>query len=124
MARPSTLSFDRGTLILHPPPPGKAWIDYATWDDRVERFRIPALHYRRLVEALTAEGTTLLDSAREFSPLTLVPALEMTPYPHQREALAAWVWLSCPPALAKPTWRNSPCRRHHAARSWWCRRWT
>ena len=52
MARPPTLSFDRGTLLLHPPPPGKAWIDYATWDDRVERFRIPALHYRRLVEAL------------------------------------------------------------------------
>ena len=56
--------FDRGTLILHPPPPGKAWIDYAIWDDRVERFRIPALYYRRLVEALTAEGTTLVDSAR------------------------------------------------------------
>ena len=29
MARSPTLSFDRGTLILHPPPPGKAWIDYA-----------------------------------------------------------------------------------------------
>ena len=91
MARSPTLSFDRGTLLLHPPPPGKAWIDYAAWDDRVERFRIPALYYRRLVEALTAEGTTLIDSAREFGPLTLVSALEMTPYPHQREALAAWV---------------------------------
>ena len=56
MARPPTLSFDRGTLLLHPPPPGKAWIDYATWDDRVERFRIPALHYRRLVEALKRGG--------------------------------------------------------------------
>jgi superfamily II DNA or RNA helicase len=64
---------------------------YAIWDDRVERFRIPALYYRRLVEALTAEGTTLVDSAREFSPLALVPALEMPPYPHQREALAAWI---------------------------------
>jgi hypothetical protein len=39
MPRPPTLSFDRGTLLLHPPPPGKAWIDYVTWDDRVERFR-------------------------------------------------------------------------------------
>src|SRR5919198_6189049 len=91
MARPPTLSFDRGTLLLHPPPPGKAWIEYATWDDRVERFRIPALHYRRLVETLKAEGTPLLDKAREFSALTLVPALEMTPYPHQRAALAAWL---------------------------------
>jgi superfamily II DNA or RNA helicase len=91
MARPPTLSFDRGTLLLHPPPPGKAWIEYATWDDRVERFRIPAMHYRRLVEVLNAEGMPLLDKAPEFGPLTLVPALEMTPYPHQQAALAAWL---------------------------------
>jgi superfamily II DNA or RNA helicase len=90
MARPPTLSFDRGTLLLHPPPPGKAWIDYATWDDRVERFRSPAIHYRRLVEALKAQGTPLLDKAPEFGPLTLEAALEMTPYPHQRAALSAW----------------------------------
>lgn len=91
MARASTLAFDRGTLLLHPPPPGKDWLDYAVWDDRVERFRIPALYYRRLMETLQAAGVTLVDQARDFSPLTLVPALEMTPYPHQREALAAWV---------------------------------
>jgi hypothetical protein len=69
MARPPTLSFDRGTLLLHPPPPGKAWIAYVTWDDRVERFRLPALHYRRLVEALRAEGTPLLDKVPAFGPL-------------------------------------------------------
>ncbi|MGH8071627.1 MAG: DEAD/DEAH box helicase family protein [Candidatus Entotheonellia bacterium] len=91
MARPPTLSFDRGTLLLHPPPPGRTWIEYATWDDRVERFRVPAMHYRRLVEALNAEGTPLLDKAPEFDPLTLAPALEMTPYPHQRAALEAWL---------------------------------
>src|SRR5919109_3558813 len=91
MARPPMLSFDRGTLLLHPPPPGKAWIEFATWDDRVERFRIPAMHYRRLIEALGAEGTPLLDKAPEFGALALVPALEMTPYPHQRSALEAWL---------------------------------
>lgn len=57
MARIPTLKFDRGTLILHPPPRGKQCIDYATWDDRVERFRVPAIHYRRLVETLQAEST-------------------------------------------------------------------
>jgi superfamily II DNA or RNA helicase len=90
MARLPILSFDRGTLLLHPPPPGKAWIDYATWDDRVERFRLKALHCRRLVEALQAEGTWLVDQAPAFGPPPMVPALEMTPYPHQRAALAAW----------------------------------
>jgi superfamily II DNA or RNA helicase len=90
MARPPTLSFDRGTLLLHPPPPGKAWIDYATWDDRVEHFRLPALHYRHLIEVLQVEVTPLVDLTPAFTPLPLVPALEMTPYPHQRAALAAW----------------------------------
>ncbi|MGF1499556.1 MAG: DEAD/DEAH box helicase [Elainellaceae cyanobacterium] len=91
MARSPTLKYDRGTLILHPPPRGKAWIDYATWDDRIERFRIPAIHYRRLVESLQADGVLLVDQAREFIPLDLKPSLEMTPYPHQQEALDAWI---------------------------------
>ncbi|MGB7248995.1 MAG: hypothetical protein WBC73_08655, partial [Phormidesmis sp.] len=30
-----TLKFDRGTLVLHPPPRGKAWVDFAVWDDRI-----------------------------------------------------------------------------------------
>lgn len=90
MARTPTLSFDRGTLILHPPPRGKSWIDYATWDDRIEKFRILGIHYRSLVEALQAEGTNFLDEARDFHPVELVPAVAMEPYPHQQEALAAW----------------------------------
>ncbi len=90
MVRTPTLTFDRGTLILHPPPRGKAWMDYATWDDRVEKFRIPAIKYRSLVEALQAEDVNFIDEAKGFYPLDLVASLEMEPYPHQSEALAAW----------------------------------
>ncbi|MBC6432147.1 DEAD/DEAH box helicase [Nostoc sp. HG1] len=90
MARTPTLNFDRGTLILHPPPRGKGWMDYATWDDRVEKFRIPAIRYRSLVEALQAEDVNFIDEAKQFYPVDLVPTLEMEPYPHQTEALAAW----------------------------------
>ncbi len=90
MARTPTLTFDRGTLILHPPPRGKAWMDYATWDDRVEKFRMPAIQYRSLVEALQAEEAYFIDEAKEFYPVDLVATLEMEPYPHQSEALAAW----------------------------------
>ncbi|MEC4852344.1 MAG: hypothetical protein SAJ12_15270, partial [Jaaginema sp. PMC 1079.18] len=32
MPRPPILTFDRGTLLIHPPPRGKALIDFATWD--------------------------------------------------------------------------------------------
>ncbi|MBE9080315.1 DEAD/DEAH box helicase family protein [Romeria aff. gracilis LEGE 07310] len=91
MARTPTLKFDRGTLILHPPPRGKAWIDYAVWDDRVERFRVPANQYRRLVEALKTDGVSFDDQVQGFEPLTLNANLTMTPYAHQREALQAWI---------------------------------
>ncbi len=90
MARIPKLTFDRGTLILHPPPRCKAWMDFAIWDDRVEKFRIPAIQYRPLVEALQGEDTEFIDEARGFYPVELVSSLEMEPYPHQNEALAAW----------------------------------
>lgn len=90
MARTSILTFDRGTLLLHPPPRGKAWMDFATWDDRVEKFRIPGIQYRALVEAMQAEKTDFIDEAKAFYPLELIPSVEMEPYPHQNEALAAW----------------------------------
>lgn len=103
MPRISVLSFDRGTLILHPPPKGKAWIEYATWDDRVEKFRIPASQYPNLLMALQAEGIAVDDQARLFQPLDLVPKLEMQPYPHQLEAMAAWQQAGCRGVVVLPT---------------------
>ncbi len=90
MPRVPTLQFDRGTLVLHPPPRGKAWIDFAVWDDRIERFRVPADKYRPLVEALRAEGVSFEDKVQTFEPLDLQDNLTMTPYEHQQEALQAW----------------------------------
>ena len=90
MARIPTISFDRGTLIVHPPPKGKTWVDYATWDDRVEKFRIPAIYYRAFIEALQGEKTDFIDNARAFETLELVSSMEREPYPHQSEALQEW----------------------------------
>ncbi len=90
MARTPTLKFDRGTLVLHPPPRGKAWIDFAVWDDRIERFRVPADQYRPLVEALRAEGVRFEDEVQAFEALDLQADLKLTPYAHQQEALDAW----------------------------------
>ncbi|WP_008314098.1 DEAD/DEAH box helicase family protein [Leptolyngbya sp. PCC 6406] len=90
MARIPRLTFDRGTLILHPPPGGKAWVEFATWDDRVEKFRVPACQYRALVETLQRDGVSFTDDAKGFTPLALTPQLQRTPYPHQAEALRAW----------------------------------
>ncbi len=90
MARNPKLTYHRGTLLLHPPPPGKAWLDYATWDDRIEKFRIRGQDYRPLVEALQKQGVTFTDGAKGFTPLELQTQLAKTPYAHQEEALLAW----------------------------------
>jgi superfamily II DNA or RNA helicase len=103
MARTPTLSYDRGTLILHPPPKGKAWVEFAVWDDRIERFRIPANQYRRLVLALRAEGIELNDKAKGFEEIELVPSTQMEPYPHQREALDAWTQAGRSGVVVLPT---------------------
>jgi superfamily II DNA or RNA helicase len=89
--RRPTLRFDRGSLILHPPPSSAAWIGVAEWDDRVERLRAPAWQYRRLVEAFRLEGLEFEDQARGFEALSLSGAGLLEPYPHQRSALEAWV---------------------------------
>lgn len=91
MARTPVLTFDRGTLVLHPPPRGKAWVDYATWDDRIEKFRIPAIQYRALIHALKDAGTEVNDKAKAFTDQPFAKVGEREPLPHQAEALAAWV---------------------------------
>jgi superfamily II DNA or RNA helicase len=90
MARTSILTYDRGTLILHPPPRGRAWVDFATWDDRIEKFRIPAQQYRHLVLALRSEGQEFLDQARAYQELALLFSGDKQPYAHQQAALDAW----------------------------------
>lgn len=90
MARTPKLTYHRGTLVLHPPPRGKAWLDFATWDDRIEKFRIPAIYYRPLVESLQATNTEFIDQAQGFVRVELSSSTSMEPYPHQQEALLAW----------------------------------
>ena len=90
MSRLPKLKYDRGTLLLHPPPKGKVWMEFATWDDRVEKFRIPACQYRPLVENLRAAGIEFLDEAKAFFPVELLNNTEREPFLHQTEALTAW----------------------------------
>jgi superfamily II DNA or RNA helicase len=85
-----TITYDRGTLLLHPPPQGKGWIEYATWDDRVEKFRVPGIHYRDLLTVLERDRARFNDRAKGYSELELQPNLQVEPYPHQQAALDAW----------------------------------
>jgi superfamily II DNA or RNA helicase len=84
------LTFDRGTLLLHPPPSSGAWAGIAEWDDRIERLRAPAWQYRRLLEGLARDKVLLEDKAKAFETL-LLPQLEQQPFAHQTKALEAWI---------------------------------
>ncbi len=91
MARKTSLSYDRGTLILHPPPKGRAWVDFATWDDRIEKFRIPAREYQRFLESCRTEGTEFDDKAKSFRDVEFKTLLSQEPFGHQKEAVQAWI---------------------------------
>lgn len=119
MARLPTLTYDRGTLLLHPPARSRGWMEYATWDDRIEKFRIPGINYREVVEALQQENTEFIDKAKAFTALELNSNIALEPYPHQAAALQAWnrladrVSLSCPLGRVKPSspnWRSLQLR--------------
>ncbi len=85
------LTFDRGTLLLHPPPSSGAWAGIAEWDDRIERLRAPAWQYRRLLEGLRRDNVTVEDKAKGFDNLELRLALSREPFAHQSAALEAWI---------------------------------
>lgn len=103
MGRTPTLTYDRGTLILHPPPRGQSWISLADWDDRIEKFRIPAQYYRALVETLRSEQVSFTDRVAEFAPLDLSSPITLDPYDHQKEALRSWVQAGWRGVVVLPT---------------------
>jgi len=62
-----------------------------TWDDRIEKFRLPAMHYRAFMAAMQREGVEVTDKANAFTKLELTSAQNIEPYAHQQEALVAWI---------------------------------
>ncbi|HRX71311.1 MAG TPA: DEAD/DEAH box helicase family protein [Candidatus Competibacteraceae bacterium] len=83
------LRFDRGTLLLEGvaelPPGLESWFQY---DPRIEAYRAPAHRYSEIIGPLKDELTR--NKAPRYQRRELICTLEMNPYPHQQEALAAW----------------------------------
>jgi superfamily II DNA or RNA helicase len=90
------LTFDRGTLLIEPsaaaaelPMP-----DGVLWDDRVRRWRAPALYYRDIFAALYKRSLTgefqLEDKARAYEELHLDFLQHREARPYQNEAVQAW----------------------------------
>jgi superfamily II DNA or RNA helicase len=83
------LRFDRGTLLLEGvaelPPGLEGSFQY---DPRVEAYRAPAHRYSEIIGPL--KGELARNKAPRYQRREMICALEMTPYLHQQEALAAW----------------------------------
>lgn len=89
-----TLSFDRGTVLLtHSEGRGAMEGRLAApwrWDERVERWRAPAICYHAVALMLHRSGEAWTDEARAYETLELTHHGRREAHPHQREALAAW----------------------------------
>ena len=92
------ISFEAGTIVLSGE---RASLDALSdlpglvFDDRVGALRGPACRYRETFAALyrrqQAGALTLTDNARNYAELSLALSAERTPFPHQAEAIEAWL---------------------------------
>src|SRR5262245_18684722 len=87
---PVVLDFEGGTLVAPALPADTLLQRLFVHDARTGVWRAPAWRYREAVLRLKALGGPYEDRARRFEPLPLALTRELTPFPHQASALAAW----------------------------------
>src|SRR5262249_53250538 len=93
MTGPIRIAYDRGTVIVTGPDGfDPAALPGARFDERTSVFRAQGKYYRPIVETLIRTKQSFQDDARGWPKEAAGFRLEATrdPFPHQREALAAW----------------------------------
>jgi superfamily II DNA or RNA helicase len=87
------LQFDSGTLLLDGADQSAQVPAAFQWDERVRRWRAPAIAYREIITELVRSKTPHQDAARNYLEFQFRPAdeaIKTEPRPYQTEALAAW----------------------------------
>ena len=98
------LHFDHGTLVAPGPlPDDERLARLLIVDRRTGNHRAPAHRYREIVARLHSRKHEYHDLARAYERLELPLAAPLDPFPHQREALAAWVAGGCTGIVELPT---------------------
>ncbi|MCA1816700.1 MAG: DEAD/DEAH box helicase family protein [Acidobacteria bacterium] len=90
-AKPIVLRFDAGTLVLEGA--AREANDLPAqfrWDERVLRWRAPAIAYRHVVKEFLRRGVEFEDRARAYDRFDFQPTLNVEPRPYQAEAISAW----------------------------------
>ena len=84
------LRFDEGTLVLEGAAGPDAVPPQFVWDERVSRWRAPALAYRDVVQELTHRAAHFDDRARGYEQFDFRRALDIEPRPYQTDAIREW----------------------------------
>ena len=84
------LEFNSGTLTLEGA--GREFIAPSVfqWDERVRRWRAPAIAYRQAVTELTRQEYAFEDAARRYYEFQFRTDLNIEPRAYQRDAIDAW----------------------------------
>ena len=84
------LSFDAGTLVLDGVGRESAVPAQFRWDERVLRWRAPALAYRHVVREFIRRRVPYTDRARAYHKFDFQTKLDAEPRPYQRQAIDEW----------------------------------
>ncbi|HEX9002801.1 MAG TPA: DEAD/DEAH box helicase family protein [Blastocatellia bacterium] len=84
------LQFDAGTLLLEGVDQSFAAPPPFAWDERVHRWRAPAIAYRQIVTELVRSKIPHQDQARQYIEFQFSAELTAEPRPYQQDAIAAW----------------------------------
>lgn len=84
------LQFDAGTLLLEGADQSAIVPSPFQWDERVRRWRAPAMAYRQVVEELVRRKIPYQDQARRYHQFDFRATLDIEPRPYQQDAIAAW----------------------------------
>lgn len=103
MNTPTSLFFDKGSLIINHPPKELENKHSIKWDGRTRQFRAPAHEYRNIILGLNHYQTSFEDHARDYKPLQLSLKNDITPRKHQSLALTAWKEADMRGVVALPT---------------------
>ena len=85
------LRFDAGTLLLDGvEQTAKDMPGSFHWDERVRRWRAPALAYRHVVKDLIRKRFDFEDQARAYHEFDFPTKFTVEPRPYQQESISAW----------------------------------
>jgi superfamily II DNA or RNA helicase len=84
------LQFDCGTLLLEQAIDSAQVPSPFEWDERVRRWRAPAIAYRRVITELVRRKIPYQDQARRYYEFDFRTELLVEPRPYQQEAIAEW----------------------------------